>query len=252
MCGSCQAYDTALLELAMSAGVRSSENADDVRADEPSDMMTLPTLGTQGQWPAEGLEAGTVNDPARADEDAADADAGTNNVEMTPERRQQDDAVDAALDAAVISADDAAAGSSAGDAGSAAPPIEAAPCPQAAGMTWNDNGHCYFPISVAYSWYVSRDTCRDFAAELVTITSAEEQAFVATLVSAEPHWTGFARFGAPAFNWITGEAAFYQNWEMGAPSPSGDRAVLLRPGTGQWFDEAVTATHAALCERGVN
>lgn len=248
LCGSCQAYESGLLELAMNAGMRTAEDAGNVRVVERIEPMTPSMGGTQEQRPTQGFGADAGDEMTYTDDDAGHSDAGTNTAESMRGRSQYD----AGADAGLVSAKDGAADSSVGNADSSVPPLGAAPCPETAGKTWNDNGHCYFPLNVAYSWYVSRDTCRESGAELVTITSEQEQAFVATLVTAEPRWTGLARFGTPAFKWITGEAAVFENWEMGAPSSLTEHAALLRPGTGRWFDDGVTATHLVLCERAVN
>jgi hypothetical protein len=68
-------------------------------------------------------------------------------------------------------------------------------------------------------------------------------------VGSATRWLGLARFGAPAFSWIGGEAVSYENWEPGAPNVAGEAAAVLRNDTYLWFDAAVNAAHAPLCER---
>ena len=133
------------------------------------------------------------------------------------------------------------------DAGPIGPPPVA--CTEANARVWRDNGHCYIPLTVLSSWYVSRDRCRELGAHLVTISSAEEQSFVSTVVGSATRWTGLSRFGAPAFSWIGDEPVTYENWEAGAPNVMGEAAAVLRTDTFRWFDAAVTQTHAPLCER---
>jgi hypothetical protein len=111
------------------------------------------------------------------------------------------------------------------------------------------NGHCYFPLSVMNSWYVSRDRCRELAGHLVSITSKEEQAFVSALVGSAPRWIGLSRFGAPQFSWIDGESMTYENWEEGAPKLVSEAAVALRNETFRWFDDDVKVLYGAVCER---
>ena len=89
-------------------------------------------------------------------------------------------------------------------------------------------------------------------AQLVTITSAEEQDFVSTLVGQSTRWSGLSRFGTAGFSWITAERVTYENWESGSPSIGGvevDVAVVIRNETNKWFDVKADQQHAALCER---
>lgn len=141
------------------------------------------------------------------------------------------------------------AGAGAGGGGGAAGAADGGGCGEPDSAIWSGNGHCYFPLSALASWNVSRDACSQRGAQLVTITSSDEQAFVAGLVATTPRWIGLSKFGAPAFTWIDGEALSYTNWDAGAPAVSGEVAAALRDGTQKWFDDAVTASHAALCER---
>jgi hypothetical protein len=139
-----------------------------------------------------------------------------------------------------------AAGANAGAGGAA----DGGGCDEPDGRVWSGNGHCYFALSALDSWNVSRDGCNQRGAQLVTITSADEQAFVANMSDGTTRWIGLSKFGAPAFSWIDGEALGYTNWESGAPKVSGEVAAALRDGTQRWFDDSVSATHDALCERG--
>jgi hypothetical protein len=96
---------------------------------------------------------------------------------------------------------------------------------------------------------LSRDRCAQLGGRLVTITSAQEQAFAATVGAGTSRWLGLSRIGAATFSWISGEALAYTRWQAGAPALSGEAAALLRGDTQQWMDAAITSTHAALCER---
>jgi Lectin C-type domain len=147
-----------------------------------------------------------------------------------------------------VGGSDAGAGAGAGGGG-ATGAADGGGCGEPGSKVWTGNDHCYFPLSALGSWNLSRDACSQRSASLVTITSAQEQAFAATLLGATPSWIGLSKFGAAQFSWIDGEALSYTNWEPGAPKVSGEVAAALRNGTQQWFDDAVTASHAALCER---
>lgn len=122
-------------------------------------------------------------------------------------------------------------------------------CTEANARVFRDNGHCYIPLSVASSWYVSRDRCRELGAHLVVISSPVEQTFVATVVGSVTRWTGLSRFGAPAFSWVNDEPVTFENWESGAPKLNGEAAAALRTDSYLWFDAAVTESYAPLCER---
>jgi hypothetical protein len=142
------------------------------------------------------------------------------------------------------------AASTAGSAGAAGAGSSVhATCEGGKGRIWSGNGHCYFPVASLSSWNVSRDLCLQNDAQLVTITSAAEQSFVATLVGSSTRWIGFSKFGAPAFAWISGEPVSFTNWQSGEPNATGDAAVTIQRGSLLWSDEAVSTRHSALCER---
>jgi len=104
---------------------------------------------------------------------------------------------------------------------------------------------------VGSSWFKSRDRCRELGAELVTIASEQEQAFVGALIGEAPRWTGLSRFGTSIFSWIDGASMTFENWEPGAPSGTMESAALVRNDTLLWFDVAVSQSHPALCERAL-
>jgi hypothetical protein len=106
------------------------------------------------------------------------------------------------------------------------------------------NGHFYNVIGVSkgISWTDANDAAvaRGSGWHLVTITSAEENAFVYGLVAGKPQfwsccsdgnaqgpWLGATKAGAGAFQWVTGEAFGYTNWAAGQPSGIGDRITLF-------------------------
>jgi Lectin C-type domain len=247
--GACQAYDSDLLEANVRIGTYPTEAGGFFR-DAASNSLPGPTMDRRSPP--------VSPEPGRAeldDEDSGILEAGAPSADdrrspSVPTESDSGTAPAMAMDPAGRGASDAGAGTSGGGAGSAAaPPVDSARCPETTGRLWNTNGHCYFPLNVVYSWHVSRDECRELDAELASITSAEEQAFVAALVSDQPRWIGLARFGTPAFSWINGEGVVYENWEMGEPSLMGDAAALMRERTSQWFAEPVGAMHLALCER---
>ena len=141
------------------------------------------------------------------------------------------------------------------DAGMA-PPRPAAPrlemrgaCGDRPGYERRETGHCYTPIAEPLSWYRARDLCNQRRSHLVTITQADEQAFVGSLPRNGPTWIGLSRFGTISYGWITGEATSFTAWAPDAPSNRSEGGALLREDTGAWFDASPGEAHPALCER---
>jgi hypothetical protein len=240
----CHAYDETLVETARPSQRRSP------RADAGDDSDTSDASSTSSEGDA---ASGPSGEPAE--------DAGFEGDSSVAVR-------DASIDERGMGAmQGAGTGGKAGAAGSGGmssepqprnpmgaagapavtPPV--APCTDASGQVWQTNGHCYFPLSVMNSWYVSRDLCRELMAHLVSITSKEEQAFVSALVGSAPRWIGLSRFGAPQFSWVDGESMTYENWEAGAPKLVNEAAVALRNETFLWFDDDVKTQYGAVCER---
>lgn len=116
------------------------------------------------------------------------------------------------------------------------------------------------------TWPTARDRCvsQGQGARLATITSAEEQAFVAPMATSGGNgtgdlWIGLWRDGGPSqtnrFVWITGESLDdYTNWNANEPNESGSACVRLLAGNGRWADRVCSSNsnsnrHFALCER---
>lgn len=113
--------------------------------------------------------------------------------------------------------------------------------------TWT-NGHEYqaFVVASGISWTAANVQANLLGGHLVTITSAEENAFVFGLVNSPAYWSNFFGFraGGPwigliqsagaaepggGFQWVTGEAMSYTNWAPGEPNNNagGERYGLL-------------------------
>jgi hypothetical protein len=112
-------------------------------------------------------------------------------------------------------------------------------CPDGA-VKWT-NGHCYEAVvAPGLSWEEARTACVDSGGHLVTITSAQENAFVFGLVSGDnAFWTldvfdnglgpwlgGYQAPNSPEANagwqWVTGEPFVYTNWEVDQPGDLGE------------------------------
>jgi len=98
----------------------------------------------------------------------------------------------------------------------------------------NGNGYEVITTSSTLSWDDARLAAEAMGGHLVTITSADENSFVAGLVSAAPasnkevYWLGgYQDFSlgncepASCWSWVTGEAWVYDNWEAGEPNNGG-------------------------------
>lgn len=238
-CAACHAYDETKLDSARTHRADAGKGPRHTQPDHDAEIEAGAgrDTGVDGETPS--VDAGADDSGAPAAGSGGGPEAGSGGAGTGA----------AGTGAAGVAGSQAGEGAAAGVSGSSGPAPALAPCTDANGRNWNVNGHCYFPLTVANSWYVSRDRCRELGAQLVSITSAEEQSFVATLVGASPRWTGLSRFGAPAFSWIGGEGVTYENWEPGTPNVMGEAAAVIRNETYLWFDAAVMQSFAALCER---
>jgi hypothetical protein len=113
-------------------------------------------------------------------------------------------------------------------------------------VTWGTNGHLYDVIALPNSpWADARTNAQGLGAgwDLATINSAEEQAFINSLLGPPPtggtvqYWIGgFQPSGsaesAGNWQWINGEGLFwnfgtvgvYSNWGAGEPNNFGDQS----------------------------
>ncbi len=82
------------------------------------------------------------------------------------------------------------------------------------------NGHTYKVIDDKMTWEEAKVACEDMGGHLVTITSAEEQEVIESLME-ENYLVGYFIGGYMENNslhWITGEKVSYTNWYPGEPS----------------------------------
>ena len=112
------------------------------------------------------------------------------------------------------------------------------PCP--AGTVEWDNGHCYEAVlAQGLSWQDAQADCEARGGYLATITSAEENAFVFSLVSGDDDfwfidgfgnglgpWLGGYQVSGSAepdggWRWVTDEPFDYTNWETDQPDNFG-------------------------------
>jgi serine/threonine-protein kinase len=133
----------------------------------------------------------------------------------------------------------------AGDCGEALPFV----CERAGWRVREETGHAYRLFGARVSWAEAARACAARGAHLVTITDAEEQAFVAALTTLAA-WIG-ATEPSPAegLRWVTGEPFAYRRFSPGDPDRyDGGGCVVLRPDD-LWYDRNChTLPYAYVCE----
>lgn len=107
-------------------------------------------------------------------------------------------------------------------------------------------GHSYQLFDNSLNWNEAKETCKAMNGYLATITSQEEQKFIASLIdqggSKTNYWLGSQRDSNFKFsNWITGEAINYTNWDYGEPNNSryngqDENALMIFRGSKLWND----------------
>lgn len=77
------------------------------------------------------------------------------------------------------------------------------------------NNHKYEVFDESLTWHEAKARCEEMGGHLVTITSAEEQAFIESLIDGKEkkqYWLG-ANKESGSFEWVTGESFSYTNWD---------------------------------------
>lgn len=111
-------------------------------------------------------------------------------------------------------------------------------------------GHCYFPLTPRTQPQAKTD-CAAAGAHLVTITSAPEQTFLATVGTGD-RWIGLEA-ASPTndrtlYTWVTGETVTASFWYVNDPDNLGP--CVAQHGTIQeWVDRGCGDTNPAVCER---
>ncbi|MCC8068082.1 MAG: Ig-like domain-containing protein, partial [Clostridiales bacterium] len=105
--------------------------------------------------------------------------------------------------------------------------------------TYTLDGHSYRLYTDTTTFAAAEVYCENIGGHLVTITSAEEQTLVASLVSSAS--SGGYYIGAnkvdESWTWITGEAWNYTNWASGEPNLEipPEEWVIIKS-NGMWYD----------------
>jgi hypothetical protein len=124
----------------------------------------------------------------------------------------------------------------------------------AASAVWSENGHVYIRVEKTntLTWEIARGIARTLGGYLVTITSADEQAFIVANVKSGTLECRIGNTDAITegnFQWVTGELAVngegsqYSNWSPGEPSNSAGAEDTGTMGvTATWNDVSATST----------
>ena len=146
-------------------------------------------------------------------------------------------------------------------------------CAEAGGMTggWNDlvctttrralcerpawtldpaTNHAYRTLYALRTHPEATADCAALGAHLVTITSAAEQAFVASIAGRDVWIGAFQGTGEGTWFWSTGERWEFTAWGVGQPDDAGanEDCAHVAAATGLWNDRACTARLPYLCE----
>ncbi len=81
-------------------------------------------------------------------------------------------------------------------------------------------GHLYALIDMTVTWSDAKLFCESLGGHLATVTTAEEQTFVESLLSAgtkDVYWLGAQRIDGDFSEWVTGEDFLYTHWAAGQP-----------------------------------
>lgn len=102
------------------------------------------------------------------------------------------------------------------------------------------NGHAYFISTHILDWEEAKSAATAMGGYLASITSAEENNFVATQVAdGSLAWIGLSDAVAEgAFVWSSGESFGYSNWGQGEPNSAGveNWVEINRNAIGKWND----------------
>jgi hypothetical protein len=138
----------------------------------------------------------------------------------------------------------------------AIPPADALPCTEGELNTVDPTtGNCYMYFSAEVPWSVALSACAAISetTHLAVITSAEEQAVVASIAAPVADvWLGGNDIDAEmTWVWVTAEAMVYEGWRVGEPNDSnGEDCMIMEVDVGgTWDDRGCADLYGYYCER---
>jgi hypothetical protein len=146
------------------------------------------------------------------------------------------------------------------------PPDAAPPCVGEKAVVDLATGHCYIRVQPSLSFANAKLGCTQLGAHLATITSASEQAVVASLDDSTiaEVWIGASDSAQEGdWRWIDNldfppspspNASSFQKWNAGEPNNNAtgqgeDCAILELRNGGVWDDRSCSTTLSSVCER---
>ncbi|XP_072046299.1 snaclec agglucetin subunit beta-2-like [Amphiura filiformis] len=133
---------------------------------------------------------------------------------------------------------------------------------------WSEfDGGCYLHIRDPKSWRSARKFCQSYGSDLTSISSQEENDFVADLANEEEAWIGMSDTwpqagtimeigGEPlkltaTWAWSDGTPYGYTNWAPEQPSGVQDCIQINYDGKGLWDDQDFWTKLNFVCEKPV-
>jgi hypothetical protein len=124
------------------------------------------------------------------------------------------------------------------------------------------NGHTYYYFKTPVTWYDAKSICEKLGGHLVTITSAEENAFLYDLVASAENkyvWFGASDIDAEGtWKWVNNEKFTYSNWVQEEPNnnPSANSSsedylmgyILNDISSLSWNDAGGWGSYPFICE----
>lgn len=121
-------------------------------------------------------------------------------------------------------------------------------------VTKSANGHRYELYDINTSWNQAYRFCENLGGHLATVTSAEENEIIMSMlkdssVNISP-WLGGADFNKEGnWYWITGEPFSYTNWASTEPNNAENiEHFLALFSSGKWYDLPVISERGFICE----
>ena len=128
------------------------------------------------------------------------------------------------------------------------------------------DGSCYQHVRELKSWYSARRFCQSSGGDLVSISSVDENDFVANLAGGREAWIGLYDEWPPAgmllqgggnqplkleakWTWSDGTPLRYTNWGPRQPSGFQDCVQINYQGRGLWDDNDFFTKLYFVCER---
>lgn len=109
------------------------------------------------------------------------------------------------------------------------------------------DGSCYKVMSQSLAFQSARNSCLTQGAELVKISSEEENAFVRNSVGGEA-WIGLEKAQDGSFYWKDGSALSFTKWKGGLP---GSDSCVVMEVNGTWRNSVCSFTPGKyICEQG--